>query len=137
MTYFHDGDEKATVTFQFYPCRSDKIYISGLINGDYMQSEEPYYFQNQNGRVVGIDTRFTEFKVFDTNQTLINTLYIDWKVDCVQEMTKEKIETPNSNYLQTDLFSILFGIVFFICLILVVLRVINKRKRAHQNENQP
>ena len=137
MTYLHDGDERAITTFEFYPCRSDKIYISGLRNGDYIQSEKPYYFQNQNGRVVGIDTRFNEFKVFDTNQTLINKLFINWKVDCVQEVSKEKTDIQISNNHQTDFFGSLLGIVFLIYLIFAVLRVITKRKRTHQNENQP
>lgn len=137
MTYLHSGDEKATETFEFYPCRLDKIYISGLRNGDFLLSENPYYFQNQNGRVVGIDTRFTEFSVFDTNQTLINTLSINWKINCVQEGMKQDIVIQNPKTHPSIEFNLLFGIVFSIYLVLTVLRVIIKRKRAHQNENQP
>lgn len=137
MSYFHKGNFKATTTFEFYPCQLEKIYISGLSNGDFILSEYPYYFQNQDGRVVGIDTRFTEFKVFDTNQTLINTLFINWKVDCIQEVTKEKIVIPTLNNHQPDKFNLFFGIAFLIFLVLVVLRMITKRKRAHQDESQP
>jgi len=137
VSYFHKGDFKAATTFEFYPCQLDKIYISGLSNGDFILSERPYYFQNQDGRVVGIDTRFTEFKVFDSKQTLINTLSINWKVDCVQEVSKEKTDIQISNNHQTDFFGSLLGIVFLIYLIFAVLRVITKRKRTHQNENQP
>ncbi len=136
MAYFHEGDFKAKTTFDFYPCQSTKLYLSGLRNGDFVRSETPYYFQNQDGRVVGIDTRFTEFKVFDVNQNIINALSINWKVDCGKEVSESKTEILGINN-QTDHSRYQLSGIMLICFVLIAIWLFMKRKRVHQNENQP
>ncbi|MGB7594617.1 MAG: hypothetical protein WBL80_03525 [Erysipelotrichaceae bacterium] len=91
MAFLHNGNLNPTTIFSFYPCIRDSVYLEGLKEGDTIQSENPYFFQNANG-YLAIDDRFTSFKIMRDGK-LIQSINLSWNKLCATETSV----TPNSS----------------------------------------
>jgi len=90
MAFLHNGNLNPTIIFSFYPCNRDSVFLEGLKEGESIQSEDPYFFQNANG-YLAIDDRFTSFKIMRSGK-LIQSINLSWdKICTVQTETAPKI----------------------------------------------
>jgi hypothetical protein len=72
-----------TTLFNYGSCGLSQVYISGLKDGELLVSDVPFYIQNSNGILAGIDQRFTTFKLIK-NEEVLNTIQLNWKGDCIE-----------------------------------------------------
>jgi hypothetical protein len=86
--YFSRVDNIPTDWFLSGSCGSDRVYLNELERGDIVMSHSPYYVQNTNGLLVGIDERFTRFDVI-RNGEVLTTLTLNWKSDCTSSELTE------------------------------------------------
>lgn len=86
--YFSRVDRSPTSQFFSGSCGSDRVYLNGLEENTILVSHSPFYIQNTNGTLVGIDERFTRFDVIREGE-ILTTLTLDWKSDCSDNETSE------------------------------------------------
>jgi hypothetical protein len=72
-----------TTLINYGSCGLSQVYISGLKDGELLVSDVPFYIQNSNGILAGIDQRFTTFKLIK-NEEVLNTIQLNWKGDCIE-----------------------------------------------------
>lgn len=99
MAYFHINDPNQTPTYQF--CAFNEPYLFGLEVGQVLVHLDPAFMQKDNGLMVGVDQRFTNFYVINQEHQIVNKLNINWndclvsKVDSVQITIKEEdVQVP-------------------------------------------
>jgi hypothetical protein len=86
-------NSEETTSFNYGSCGVSRVYINGLKEGELLVSEDPFYIQNTNGVLAGIDQRFTSFKLVK-DEKVINTIQLNWKNNCV-ETTSELLSINN------------------------------------------
>lgn len=99
MAYFHINDPNQTPTHQF--CTFNEPYLFGLEAGQVLVHLEPTFMQKDNGLLVGVDQRFTNFYVINQEHLIIDRLNITWneclssKIDSIQKIVnKEDVQIP-------------------------------------------
>lgn len=83
MAYLHNGNDQPTTTFSFYPCGNDSVYLEGLLEGESILSETPYFYQNANG-YLAIDDRFMSL-IITKNGNKLRTINLDWNNSCIDK----------------------------------------------------
>jgi len=86
MAFLHNGNLIPTTVFSFYPCDRDSVYLEGLREGESIQSEDPYFFQNANG-YLAIDDRFKSLQITRSN-AVIQSINLRWNKTCTNEQTE-------------------------------------------------
>lgn len=116
MTNFTNSKNFIIDSAYEYPCIYEDIYISGLNDNNLLISYNPSFMQNTNGLIIGIDSRFTDFYVIDQNQKVIEKLELKWINNCdIQPTIETQINENQSFYL-------LYGLIFIIIVIILVIR---------------
>jgi hypothetical protein len=80
-------DHVETTSFQYGSCGNSQVYLNGLKEGESLVSEYPFYIQNSNGILAGIDQRFTSFKLMK-NSEVLSTVQLSWSNNCGNESTE-------------------------------------------------
>jgi len=97
MVYFAQEDAFSKLLPIEKACVYKDIFIVGLIEDELVYSDEPFYLQNLNGRMVGVNEQFTRFYVVDKQRHIKQKLSIEWTDQC------DAVEALNQETLQTDL----------------------------------
>jgi hypothetical protein len=80
-------DHVETTSFQYGSCGNSQVYLNGLKEGEVLVSEYPFYIQNSNGVLAGVDQRFTTFKLVK-NTEVISTVQLSWSNNCVNKTSE-------------------------------------------------
>jgi len=76
-------NSEETTSFNYGNCGYSQVYLSGLKEGELLISDVPFYIQNTNGVLAGIDQRFTSFKLV-RDDVVMDTIQLSWKGNCVE-----------------------------------------------------
>lgn len=122
MAYFHPGDDNPSSNFFASPCQYDAVYLADLKTGEYIISDNPYYFQDQNGLMNGINETYTSFKLYNSKNEVVTQLSVHWETECklessvVEKPNPEfvKDHTPSLNYLGILSLVCIFGMIFYL-----------------------
>ena len=129
MIILKNEENEETTVFEFSDCKKDKVFVDGLQEGFFIISEAPYYFQNENGLMVGIDNSFTEFKVYNENNEIVEILEITWIDKCSDMIECSQITYSTDNLIDNSKSQFADGIPFlFLIIIFIVLMIIQRKK---------
>ncbi len=120
MVVLKNGENEETTIFEFSDCKKDEVIIEGLQSGFFILSEDPYYYQDENGLMIGVDNSFTEFKIYNDANDIVDMLSITWVNQCNEEIKCANVlEEPKKIYKNEikiiDLFPLIFLMFVFIC----------------------
>ncbi len=115
MAYFHVNDPNQTPTYQF--CTFSEPYIYGLEPGQILVHLEPAFMQKDNGLLVGIDHRFTNFYVTNQDLIIVKKLNIEWR-DCINSSSTSIQAVINKDVVKVPEFWFYFIFVFLIMIII-------------------
>lgn len=120
MANFYNADNIIIDTVFEYPCLYEDIYILGLNEGEVLISYNPQFMQNTNGMVIGIDSRFTQFYIVKSDNSILKSLKLNWRSDC-SNISNSSVKT--NNYVP------LFGISVVFTLILIAFVFLKRRRK--------
>ena len=83
--FFHRGDMIPAYEFTHYPCAIEPLHISGLTDQRaYAQSKDLFLYEDRI--IYHLSPKQTQFEIRrKEDDTLIDTLFIRWKTDCIKE----------------------------------------------------
>jgi hypothetical protein len=124
MVYFAQHNENGKLLPIEKACIYKDLYVSGLQEHQVLYSNEPFYIQDINGLMVGVNEHFTRFYIMNDERYTIQTLYIEWSSSCELET---KIDTSNQADDTLIHIPIFLGIMILsiICLVYRVARCVN------------
>lgn len=96
MATITDEEYKSKEEFDFNGCRIDRLILNDLADGEYLISEDPYYFQGENGVMAGIDDRFTYFQIIDEKGEVTQEIRIRWNTECAESESFTEAKTDNN-----------------------------------------
>lgn len=116
-----DQDFVETHEFTYGNCGFNRVYLSGLQEGEVIYSEDPFLIQNTNGVIAGLDERFTLLSHVK-NGAVLDSVELNWKDSCVIQASTSllTVAPPKAKTIvdifgiQTILVIVSFGFAFFI-----------------------
>jgi len=120
MANFYNADNIIIDTVFEYPCLYKDIYILGLNEGEVLISYNPQFMQNTNGMVIGIDSRFKQFYIVNSDNSILKSLKLIWNSNC-SDISNTSVKT--NNYVP------IIGISIVFTLVLIVIVVLIRRKK--------
>lgn len=93
---FTDSNHQEYVQLPSAPCRTEDIYVSGLMEGEKLISEQPFLILDTNGIVVGLNEQFKQFYHLDAAGKILDILPIQWS-SCEKQRSdglKTMIDVP-------------------------------------------
>lgn len=75
-------------------CIYKDIFIVGLNEDELIYSNEPFYIQNSNGEMVGVDQQFSRFYIMDSERNITQKLLVEWTDQCseTESVQEEQFE---------------------------------------------
>lgn len=110
MANFYNADNIIIDTVFEYPCLYEDIYILGLNEGEVLISYNPQFMQNTNGMVIGVDSRFTQFYIVKSDNSISKSLKLNWNNDC-SNISNSSVKS--NNYAPLIGISIVFTLILF------------------------
>lgn len=107
-----------TTSFNYGSCGYSQVYLSGLKEGELLVSDVPFYIQNTNGILAGIDQRFTSFKLIK-GEEVMDTIQLSWKSNCINTANElinvYKVTSPKSwiDMVGIPTILVILGVSFF------------------------
>ncbi len=86
-------NSEETTSFNYGSCGISRVYLNGLKEGELLVSDDPFYIQNTNGVLAGIDQRFTTFNLVK-DEKVMTTIQLNWRSNCV-ETSSELLSVNN------------------------------------------
>lgn len=120
--YFHNGDHLSKLVFHRSECLYENVYISGLKEGHYIKSEQPYFVTSSDGHV-SIATQKYRFNYFDKDHNHLDMVEISFITEC-------EIKEVSETILRQDDFSgtHLFGIITLSVIVYLIFAIQRGRK---------
>lgn len=121
MVILMNEENEETTEFEFNECKKEIVRVQGLGDGDYLMSEDPYYFQDENGYLIGLDNSFNELIIMNEQDEVIQTIKIDWITQCsnsiecspYQEASRIDNYEKRNHHLEMIFMIIIFIIIIF------------------------
>lgn len=126
MAYLSDQNNLIKTDFNINGCGFDEIYLHNLSDGELLVSYQPFYIQNSDGKLAGIDSHFDTLYIVKDNQ-IMKTFNMTWHSDCkpvlLNNQFKKELVVPTFIIPVQNFF-----IPSFIILISILLLKIIKKK---------
>lgn len=120
MAYLSDQNNIIKTDYNINSCGFDEVYLNNLKEGELLVSYQPFYIQNSDGKLAGIDGHFNTLYIVKDSQVL-KTFNMTWHSDCRPVLLNNQFKKefivptfiiPVQNYLIPS-FIILISILFF------------------------
>ena len=123
MAYFHVNDPYRTPITHL--CTLNDVYLSGLQKNQVLLHLEPAFMQKDNGLMVGVDQRFTNFYIVDQDHLIVDRLNIEWK-DCIKSSTEATFTADSKNDIRLPIY---FLSIVFLLIIMIMMKRVARCKR--------
>lgn len=121
MVILTNENKEEKYEFEYNECVREKVVVQGLEEGFYILSENPYYYQDEDGYMIGLDNTFSEFKVINYENEIVQIININWKeqcfdlIECVEFQSIPVQRTQNiSSYTELIILFISFAILILV-----------------------
>ncbi len=128
MVILLNEENEETNEFEFSECSKEKVIVQGLEDDCYIISEVPYYYQDEDGYMIGLNDSFTELKVMNSENEIIQIIHLNWINRCTNENESQIIEETEISFNQNhSQYLSWIGLIF----IFVVLVFFQRRNVQH------